>query len=56
MQTIDVLDNSNRYIREVQDELEAKDWQGVLADAQNKYEMEWPDDSEEFQEDLLYFN
>lgn len=36
IQTIDVLDDSNKYIREVQDELESKDWRNVLAEAQNK--------------------
>ena len=41
-----MLDDSNKYIREVQDVLEDKDWRGILVDAQNKYEMEWPDDSE----------
>lgn len=47
MKTIDVLDDSNKYIREVQDVLEAKDWRNVLAEAQEKVEIEWPDDREE---------
>ena len=46
-----MLDDSNKYIREVQEELENKDWRGILAEAQNKYQMDWPDDSEEVQED-----
>jgi len=41
------LEQSNKYINEVQAQLEEKDWRGVLADAQNKYELEWPDDREE---------
>lgn len=46
-----MLDDSNKYIREVQEELENKDWRGILAEAQNKYELEWPDDREEVEED-----
>jgi hypothetical protein len=49
-----VLDDSNKYIREVQDVLEAKDWRNVLADAQNKVEIEWPDDREEVEEDPAF--
>lgn len=48
---VNVLDDSNKYIKQIQDELEAKDWRNVLEEAQKKYEIEWPDDSEEIQED-----
>ena len=54
MQTIEVLDSSNKYINEIQTQLENKDWRGILADAQNKYELEWPDDREEVQEDPAF--
>lgn len=54
IQTIDVLDDSNKYIKEVQDALEAKDWRNVLAEAQNKVEIEWPDDREEVEEDPAF--
>lgn len=50
-QMVNVLDDSNKYIKQIQDELEAKDWRNVLEEAQKKYEIEWPDDSEEIQED-----
>lgn len=46
---VNVLDDSNKYIKEIQDELEAKDWRNVLAESEKKYEIEWPDDSEEIQ-------
>jgi hypothetical protein len=49
-----VLDDSNKYIREVQEALEEKDWQGVLADAQTKCQIEWPDDREEVEEDPAF--
>ena len=38
----------------MQDQLEAKDWRGVLQDAQQKYEIDWPNDSEEVQEDPAF--
>ena len=38
----------------VQRDLEQKDWRGILDDAKNKYELEWPDDSEEIQEDPAF--
>ena len=41
-------------MKEIQDHLEAKDWQNVLAEAQQKVEIEWPDDSEEIQEDPAF--
>jgi hypothetical protein len=44
---VNVLDDSNKYVKEIQDELEAKDWRNVLMEAQKKYEIEWPDDREE---------
>jgi|JI9StandDraft_1071089.scaffolds.fasta_scaffold945949_2 hypothetical protein len=47
IETIDVLDDSNKYIREIQDELEKKDWRNVLEEAKQKYEIEFPDDREE---------
>ena len=53
-QTIDALDDSNKYIKEVQEVLEDKDWRGILADAQNQYAIDWPDDSEEIQEDPAF--
>lgn len=34
---VNVLNDSNKYVREIQDELEAKDWRNVLAEAQQKY-------------------
>jgi hypothetical protein len=48
---VNVLDDSNKYVKEIQDELEAKDWRNVLMEAQKKYEIEWPDDREEIEED-----
>ena len=48
---VNVLDDSNKYIKEIQDELEAKDWRNVLMEAQKKYQIEWPDDREEIEED-----
>lgn len=54
MQTISVLDDSNKYIQEIQNELEKKDWRNVLDDAKNKYEMEWPDDKDEIEEDPAF--
>ena len=30
MQTIDALEDSNKYVREIQDVLEKKDWRNVL--------------------------
>ena len=53
-QTIEVLEDSNRYIREVQEALEDRDWRGVLPDCQNQYAIDWPDDSEEVQEDPAF--
>lgn len=49
-----MLDQSNKYINEIQNELENKDWRGVLADAQNKCQIEWPDDQEEVEEDPAF--
>ena len=49
-----MLDDSNKYVKEIQDHLEAKDWQNVLAEAQQKVEIEWPDDSEEIQDDPAF--
>ena len=49
-----MLDQSNKYINEIQNDLENKDWRGVLADAQNKYEMDWPDDRDELEEDPAF--
>jgi hypothetical protein len=37
MQTIDALEDSNKYVREIQDVLEKKDWRNVLEEAQHKY-------------------
>lgn len=54
MQTIDVLDQSNQYIQQVQTELEKKDWRNVLDEAQHKYELDWPDDTEETQNDPAF--
>lgn len=54
MQTINVLDDSNKYIQEIQNELEKKDWRNVLDEAKNKYEMEWPDDKDEIEEDPAF--
>ena len=36
MQTIDALEDSNKYIKEVQDELQKKDWQNIVAQARQK--------------------
>ena len=49
-----MLDDSNRYVRDIQEYLEAKDWQNVLAEAQHKVQIEWPDDSREVQEDPAF--
>ena len=49
-----MLDDSNKYIQEIQQTLEQKDWRRVLDEAQNKYEIEWPNDSEEIQEDPAF--
>lgn len=38
----------------MQAELEKKDWRNVLDEAKNKYEMEWPNDSEEVQNDPAF--
>lgn len=54
IQTIDVLDQSNKYIQEIQNELQKKDWKNVLSEAQNKYEIQWPDDSQEVQNDPAF--
>lgn len=54
IQTIEVLDQSNKYIQTIQEELQNKDWRNVLAEAQNKYEIEWPNDQEEIQEDPAF--
>jgi hypothetical protein len=40
------LDDANKYVQEIQEHLEQKDWRKVLDDATYKYELEWPDDSE----------
>ena len=42
IQTIDVLDDSNKYIKDIQNQLERKDWRNILNEAQRKYEVEWP--------------
>lgn len=34
--------------------MEKKDWQGVIEDAKNKYELEWPQDQENIEEDPAY--
>lgn len=31
--------------------MEKKDWQGIIDDAKNKYELEWPQDQEELEDD-----
>ncbi len=38
----------------MQDLMEKKDWQGVIEDAKNKYELEWPQDQENIEEDPAY--
>lgn len=43
-----MLDESNKYMSKVQQELEDKDWRDVVAQAQVKYEgVEWKADEEE---------
>ena len=34
--------------------MEDKDWRGILADCQNQYAIDWPDDSEEVEEDPAF--
>ena len=41
-----MLDDANKYTKEIQDELEAKDWQNVLAEAQNKCQIDWPEEDD----------
>lgn len=41
-QTIDALEDSNKYIKDMQNLMQKKDWQGILDDAKNKYELDWP--------------
>lgn len=36
-QTIDALEDSNKYIKQMQQLMEKKDWQGIVEDAKNKY-------------------
>ena len=43
---VNVLDESNKYVKEIHEELEKKDWRNILDEAQKKYEIQWPDDSE----------
>ena len=38
MQTIKVMQESNKFKQKIQDELEAMDWRGILEKAQEKYE------------------
>lgn len=54
MQTIDALQESNQYIKEMQVLMQNKDWQGVIEDAKNKYEIEWPQDEEQLEDDPAY--
>ena len=42
--TIDALEDSNKYIKDIQNELERKDWQNVLAEAKQKTDIQWPED------------
>jgi hypothetical protein len=49
-----VLDDSNKYIQEIQEVLEKKDWRNVLDEAKNKCEIEWPDDQEEVESDPAF--
>ena len=37
MQTIEAVDQANKHVDEIMKELEAKDWQNVLQEAQKKY-------------------
>lgn len=34
--------------------MENKDWQGVIEEAKNKYELEWPQDEEELEDDPAF--
>ena len=34
--------------------MESKDWQGVIEDAKNKYELEWPQDEEQLEDDPAF--
>ncbi len=34
--------------------MEKKDWQGVIQEAKNKYELEWPQEEEELEEDPAF--
>ena len=38
----------------MQDTLEQKDWRRVLDESKQKYEMEWPDDKEEAENDPAF--
>lgn len=38
----------------MQDLMEKKDWQGVIDDAKNKYELDWPQDEEELEDDPAF--
>lgn len=31
--------------------MEKKDWQGIIDDAKNKYELDWPQDEEQLEDD-----
>lgn len=53
-QTITALDDSNKYIKEMQELMEKKDWQGVIEEAKNKCELDWPQDQEELEEDETF--
>lgn len=51
IQTVNVLEDSNKYIKMAQQEMENRDWRNVLEQAKNKYELEWPEDDEEIEND-----
>ena len=34
--------------------MEKKDWQGVIEDAKNKYELEWPQDEDQLDDDPAF--
>lgn len=38
----------------MQQMMDQKDWQGVIEDAKNKYELEWPDDEEDMNDDPAF--
>lgn len=53
MKTVDVLEDSNKYINDVQQYMEKKDWRGILDEAKQKYEVEWPEE-EDIEEDETF--